>query len=265
MCSNSLSRLDRLTARLRELYEGDSKEAARFRYGLLAIDSITILFLIISTFFYGHPVVLALDVLFGVYILLDFLARFLISHHKVKFWFNILNLVDVLVMLSLLLAPLVGEGFAFLRAVRILRLLRSYRVLARLRRDIDFFKQYEDVIIRSVHMLIFLFLMTELVFVTQVRINEHIVDFIDALYFTVATLTTTGFGDIVLHGPFGKPLSIVIMVFGVSLFLRLIKAIFRPNKVRYVCTDCGLFLHENDAIHCKHCGRVLNIPSDGDP
>jgi voltage-gated potassium channel len=53
------------------------------------------------------------------------------------------------------------------------------------------------------------------------------------------------------------------MVFGVSLFLRLIQTIFRPSKVRYDCQQCGLFLHEADAVHCKHCGAVLNIPSDG--
>jgi voltage-gated potassium channel len=34
--------------------------------------------------------------------------------------------------------------------------------------------------------------------------------------------------------------------------------------VRYECPDCGLFLHENDAVCCKHCGKVLNIASDGD-
>lgn len=36
------------------------------------------------------------------------------------------------------------------------------------------------------------------------------------------------------------------MVFGVSLFLRLIQTMFRPNKMRYTCQHCGLFLHEAD-------------------
>lgn len=253
-----------LRTRLLALYEGDSHVADRFRYWLLAIDSFTILFLIASTFFYGHPAVLVFDIVIGLYILGDFIARLIISERKVKFWFNLLNLSDVVVILSLFLAPFVGDSFAFLRAIRVLRLLRSYRVLKRLRRDIDFFKKNEDVIIRSIHMFIFVFLMTELVLVSEMRSNDGILDFVDALYFTVATLTTTGFGDVTLIGPAGKLLSIVIMVCGVSLFLRLIKAIFRPNKVRYVCPDCGLFLHENDAVHCKHCGRVIHIPDDGD-
>lgn len=84
------------------------------------------------------------------------------------------------------------------------------------------------------------------------------------MYFTVTTLTTTGFGDITLKGEVGRLLSILIMVFGVSLFLRLIQTMFRPSKVRFTCQQCGLFLHEADAVHCKHCGAVLNIPSAGD-
>ncbi len=105
--------------------------------------------------------------------------------------------------------------------------------------------------------------MTELVFVTQVQNNPHVTNFLDALYFTIAALTTTGFGDVTLQGQSGRALSIIIMIFGVTLFLRLAHAMFRPSKVRFNCDDCGLFLHENDAVHCKHCGTVLNIPSDG--
>jgi hypothetical protein len=26
----------------------------------------------------------------------------------------------------------------------------------------------------------------------------------------------------------------------------------------------GLLWHDPDAVHCKHCGRVLNIPNEGD-
>jgi voltage-gated potassium channel len=56
---------------------------------------------------------------------------------------------------------------------------------------------------------------------------------------------------------------VVIMIFGVGLFLRLVQTIFRPQKVAHACPDCGLKRHEPDAVHCKHCGRLLNIPTEG--
>ena len=54
------------------------------------------------------------------------------------------------------------------------------------------------------------------------------------------------------------------MVFGVVLFLRLVQTIFRPQKVDQVCDQCGLRRHDPDAVHCKHCGLVINIETEGD-
>ena len=95
--------------------------------------------------------------------------------------------------------------------------------------------------------------------------NPAIHNYADALYFTVTTLTTTGFGDITLPGTWGRLLSVIIMIFGVSLFIRLIQVLFRPPKVEYECPDCGLRNHDADAVHCKHCGRVLHIAAEGIP
>ena len=250
-------------AKIFELYEGESESAHRFRYALLIVDIATIVFLIGSTFAYGHPVVEVLDIVFGLYLAADYAARLWIAPRKGAFVLSPLNLADAVATISFL-APLLGANFALLRAVRVLRLLRSYRVLSRLREDSRFFRTNEAIILSATNLFVFIFVMTELVFSLQVGINPKVTNFLDAMYFTITTLTTTGFGDVTLEGPSGRLLSIVIMIFGVSLFLRLIQTIFRPAKMRFACPHCGLFRHESDAVHCKHCGAVLNIPSDGD-
>jgi voltage-gated potassium channel len=162
-----------------------------------------------------------------------------------------------------LLAPAVTESFAFLRVLRALRLMRSYHVLRELRGASPFFARHEPVIFSALNLLVFIFVVSALVYVLQVRTNAQITDYVDALCFTVTTLTTTGFGDITLTGPEGRLLSVLIMIVGVSLFLRLIQTIFRPSRVDYECPDCGLKRHDRDAVHCKHCGRLLHIPNDG--
>jgi voltage-gated potassium channel len=73
----------------------------------------------------------------------------------------------------------------------------------------------------------------------------------------VATLTTTGFGDITLTGTSGRLLAIVMMIVGVSLFLRMVQVLFRPRKLHIRCSSCGLFEHERDAGYCKRCGALL--------
>jgi voltage-gated potassium channel len=148
--------------------------------------------------------------------------------------------------------------------LRALRLMRSYRVLADLRRDVPFFRRNEEVIQALINLLLFLFVVTAIVYIAQHKRNPEINDYLDALYFTVTTLTTTGFGDVTLVGDDGRILAILIMVLGVGLFLRLVQTCLRPAKINHRCPDCGLLRHEPDAVHCKHCGRVLAIDSEGD-
>ncbi len=59
-------------------------------------------------------------------------------------------------------------------------------------------------------------------------------------------------------------ISVVIMLAGVTLFLRLAQTMFRPSKVRFDCPTCRLQRHEPDAVHCKACGTVLQIPNEGE-
>ena len=64
-------------------------------------------------------------------------------------------------------------------------------------------------------------------------------------------------------GTVGRLISVVIMIFGVTLFLRLVRALLQPQKVRFACPRCGLQRHDFDAVHCKACGTILNIPDEG--
>ena len=203
-----------------------------------------------------------LDVAVGLFVLADFSARMAISRDRLREIAHPATWADVIAIVSFL-APLTSEGAAFLRILRTLRLLHAYQLLSRLREDFGFFRRNEDVIIAIVHLAVFIFIMTGVVYETQHKVSPHINNYVDALYFTVTTLTTTGFGDITLQGTAGRLLSVVVMIAGVTLFLRLAQVLFRPNKVRFPCPQCGLQRHEPDAVHCKACGIVLNIPDEG--
>lgn len=245
------------------LYGGSSRRARLFRYGLIVFDASTIIFFILTTPLDPTTAVLAIDVAIGLVILADLLARLWIAPSKPRMLRQVYTLADIVVVFSLLMAPLLWPNLAFLRVVRSLRLLHSYQVLRDLRGEAILFRRNEEVIISAVNLGVFIFLVTALVFALQVNVNPQINNFIDALYFTVTTLTTTGFGDITLIGDTGRLLAVVIMIVGVALFLRLAQTIFRPQKVRYKCPGCGLSRHEPDAIHCKHCGQEIQIETEG--
>jgi voltage-gated potassium channel len=246
---------------LRRLYEGDSRSAHRFRYGLLAFDLVTIAFLVVSSFLRWDGTQY-LDAGIGIILALDFLARLWLAPIKLKHLLSPLGIVDLIVIASLL-APLAGEGAAFLRILRLLRIGRSYLLMRRLKQDFAFMRRNEQTVMAAINLAVFVFVMTAIVYETQAGMNPKINNYADALYFNITALTTTGFGDIVLEGTWGRVLSSIIMICGVSLFLRLIQVMLRPLKVDHKCPQCGLRRHDFDAVCCKACGTVLDIEDEG--
>ncbi|MBC8268836.1 MAG: potassium channel family protein [Rhodospirillaceae bacterium] len=254
--------MSKLHQKLTRLYNGRSRQAVHFRYGLLAFDIATICFFIATSMVEMTPLIITLDFILAAILSVDFAVRFWIEKDRPRYMMQLMTWVDLIVIFTLM-APVLTGNFAFLRVMRALRLLRSYHVLKDLRGEFKFFAHNEDIIHSIVNLFVFIFFITAIVYVLEERINPEISTYMDALYFTVATLTTTGFGDITLHDDMGRGLSVVIMVFGVALFLRLVQTIFQPAKVRYKCPTCGLKRHDPDAIHCKHCGESLNIETKG--
>ncbi len=253
-------RLPRLRARLRELYHGTSPRAVRFRLSVIALDFLLIGFFVAAPFLRETPAYLAVD--YGVAFILaaDLTARAL-AQTRLKTWLRSPTVwIDIFVLVTLLF-PLWLFNLAFLRVLRLWSLFHS-----------DFFwetvgRRYDDTrweeVTKSVATLVtFVFVATGFVYTSFARVHPGITGYLDALYFTMTALTTTGFGDITLPGAWGKLLTIIIMVCGITLFVRLAQTLIRPYKVRFTCPTCGLMRHDQDAVHCKACGQLLNIPND---
>jgi len=244
-------------------YEGTGRGPYAFRLGLLVFDVLTIGYFLWAPFQdrgNSHP---ALDYVIGGVIALDLAARFYIAPTKRKFASRIVNWADLIVVITMF-APMFTQNFAFLRLLRAVRIIRAFTLLRRMKGVSGYLKQHEAIFDRITNLIVFIFMMAALVYVAQVDVNKDINNYVDALYFTVTSLTTTGYGDILMQGVWGRVLAIVIMVLGLTLFLRLLRAITLPNnKVEQACDTCGLSMHDPDAVHCKHCGRLMKIETKG--
>jgi voltage-gated potassium channel len=239
------------------------RPGARAAYALLALDIAALAWVIAESFLPRNAAVFAIDIAFGVLLATELIVRLRRSRAARRELLHPAGIADLLAVISFLLAPFFA-GWGFLRSLRTLRLLRSARLVAHLRHDLPLFRRNQDAFVAAADLLVFIVVMTGIVHATQQARNPDIANWADALYFTVTALTTTGFGDITLPGTMGRLISVVIMLAGVTLFLRLAQALFRPNKVRFRCHSCGLGRHEPDAVHCKACGALLNIPDDED-
>lgn len=248
---------------LRELYFGQGRRTRIFHLSLIAVDLVAIAYFLatvrIEHVSFYRVIDLAIFALFAA----ELAIRFWIDQRRPTFLFQLSTIADIVVLTSLVI-PLLVENLGFLRVLRTLRFLRVFRLSEQLRQLIPLRKRQEDVVTATINLFVFVFVVTSTVWVLEARINPDLNSWADALYFTVSTLTTTGYGDITLHDPIGRLLTVFIMIFGVALFIRLAQAIFRPAKVHYTCPHCGLQVHDPDASHCKHCGNVIHIETEGE-
>jgi voltage-gated potassium channel len=229
-----------------------------FANDLLLIANLAVIFISIASLFISTGRSFQyVEFGFGVFFAIEYLLRFWISRHKLEFLLRLVNVLDILVIASLLLTIFL-PNLAFLRILRTLQILRAYKFYGkRFDHHNQFIYRNFEIVTASVNIVVFLFVMSTFVYLQQGPINEGIVTYLDALYFTIATVTTTGFGDITVVGTGGKLLSIVIMILGVTLFFRLVKSIFVPSQLYSICPSCGQDHHSLDAHYCNQCGHKI--------
>lgn len=249
-----------LRAKLRALYHGRSRTAIRFRLGVIAVDIVIIAFFIAAPVLRQTSFFLPLDYAVAVVLAADLVARALAWGDFKKWLRRPIVWVDLFILATLLF-PVWLYNLGFLRVLRIWTLFNSeffWRTVGRRYED----TRIEETTKAAAALVTFLFVATGFVYTSFAYRFEGVGGYVDALYFTVTSLTTTGYGDIVLPGTWGRLLSIIIMIVGVTLFVRLGQTVFRSPKVRFQCPTCGLLRHDYDAVHCKACGTLLNIPND---
>lgn len=255
------TRFRRLRSTLRLLYHSPAPWAQRFQFSALVVDLAIIAFFIATPLLRESSSFLWIDYAIAAVLFADLLARALASTDVLR-WLRQLPVIVDIFILATLLAPTWLVNLGFLRILRLWTLTRTNVFWRPLRKR--GLGGYQETVQAVINLVVFLFIVTGFVYTAFAnRGGDGIEGYIDALYFTVATVTTTGFGDITLPGTGGKLASIAIMFIGISLFVRLAQSIFRPNKVSFPCPQCGLQKHEPDAVHCKACGHILNIPDDG--
>ena len=184
--------------------------------------------------------------------------------------YTMVDLLAILPTLSVLVlpVPVVALNVGFLRALRVVRVLRFYRFT----RDEEFFFGTIEVgTLRALKLLLtvltVLFVAAGLFYSAEHATNPGVDTFGDAFYYTVVTLTTVGFGDVVPVTATGRWVTVSAILAGVILIpwqaSKIVRAWTAEEKLEVTCPDCGLTRHDPDATHCKHCGHVIYQESEG--
>ena len=181
-------------------------------------------------------------------------------------WYGIVDLITILPFWLSLFTPAVGLQF-----FRILRVFKLYR----------FFKKYFDekkikretaskiLITKMIFTLgALIFISSGLIFTFESPVNNSINSFDDALYFSLVTITTVGFGDITPITKAGRFVVMIIVLSSIFLIPVYLASLLRSfistsDKQSITCKNCGLKYHDKNAVHCKMCGEVIYQEYDG--
>jgi voltage-gated potassium channel len=203
---------------------------------------------------------------------IEYLLRFWCAENKLRYLFSLYSLIDLLAVFPFLIGIF---NISFLRVFRWFRILRLVRFIEG--KTIFGYVSREDSAIFTrilLTLFIIIFVFSGLIYQVEHSHNSQAFKtFLDAVYFSVATMTTVGFGDVTPISQVGRLLTVLMILTGIALIPwqlgDLIKRLVKTqDRIQVPCLVCGLILHDTDARFCKNCGAPLQNPScpiEGNP
>lgn len=265
------------------IFEADTPVGKVFDIALLILIVLSILMVMLESIDsfsarYGDTL-LVIEWILTVIFTIEYVLRLYAVYHPWKYARSFFGIIDLLAILPTYIAFIFGGAQAFL-VIRALRLMRIFRIL-----KLGHFLsegQYIAAALRAsfTKITVFLFFISILVtilgaimYLIEGGSNDGFSNIPSAIYWAIVTLTTVGYGDITPTTAVGQMLSAVVMVLGYAIiavptgivtgeFIR--KARENRNNTQ-ACRYCGKEGHDDDALHCKYCGYLLNLPEiEGD-
>lgn len=198
----------------------------------------------------------------GVMFVLEYLARIWSAAKRLQYIFSFWGLVDLVAIV-----PFVFQGFG-LAYLRMLRVLRIFAIL-----KVAHYTRASDVLALSLlhsRSKIAVFLLTVSVFVCVLGFTMYTVEpetfptVPHALWWTIVTITTVGYGDYVPVTVLGKIIAgcAMVMAFGIIAVPTGIVAVEYGQAMRETtrgraCARCRRDQHLEPANYCATCGTAL--------
>ncbi len=261
------------------IFEADTPVGKAFDISLLVLIVFSIILVMlesIDTFTakYGDWLLL-MEWILTIVFTAEYVLRLYSVYHPWKYARSFFGIIDLLAILPTYISFFFGGAQAFL-VIRALRLMRIFRIL-----KLGHFLsegQYIASALRAslTKITIFLYFVTILVTILGAVMyfieggsNPGFSNIPKSIYWAVVTLTTVGYGDITPVTAIGQFLSAFVMIMGYAIIAvptgivtgELIKK-SRERVNSQACRYCGHEGHDDDAIHCKYCGNILNVENE---
>lgn len=183
---------------------------------------------------------------------LEYILRVFAARRRVAYIFSFYGLIDLLTWLPLLF---IGDGTLAIRLLRILRLLKFIRYLKALHLFLASLQDtIEIMLVVAFTVLIVIAISGNLIYAIE---PETIPNAFVGSWWSLVTMTTVGYGDIVPVSTGGKVIASILMVTGITIFAMLTGTIsVKISQIvsrTHVCIKCKCKLSDEYG-YCPHCG-----------
>ena len=257
-------------SRVRQVLDGsDTAVGAWVNVAIAVLILLSAALFAVQTYTLPHSLRTALNVVDQIILVLftlEYILRLWSAERPLRFLFSLYGLIDLVAIAPFLLS---FTDTRFLRLIRWLRILRLARFFEpkewSSRLWLNQFNNYQSLILARILFTLFaiIFIYSGGIYQAEHKVNaQAFTTFLDAVYFSVVTMTTVGFGDITPISEAGRGLTIAMIFTGIALIPTQVGDLIQQFvKVRnlspVVCTNCELKGHEEDAQFCRRCGEDL--------
>jgi voltage-gated potassium channel len=214
-----------------------------------------------------------LEWFFTVFFTIEYVLRLVCVQHPLRYARSTLGVIDILAIAPTWLA-LLFPGLQMLIAVRVLRMLRIFRIL-KLGAYIEEFSDLRDALVNS-RRKIAAFLSFVLVVVIVMGTLMYVVEGPEngftsvpaSVYWAITTMTTVGFGDITPNTNIGRLIASIMMLIGwgtLAVPTGIVTAEYTAHRTGALtpttrtCQNCLSIGHALTAKFCQDCGTQLPL------
>ncbi len=260
------------------IFEADTPAGKAFDVGLLAAIVLSVLAVMLDSVMeirssYGGLLDRA-EWVFTLLFSVEYLLRLLCSprpSHYARSFFGVVDLLAILPTYLSLLFP-GAESMAVIRGLRLLRIFRVFK----LGQFLGEASLLRSALASSRHK-ITVFLGTITILVTIIGTAMYLIEGEEngftsipaAIYWSIVTMTTVGYGDMAPATVSGKMLASVVMILGYSIIAvptgivtaEIVEGAAAARKITTrSCSNCLSEGHDQNATYCKDCAAPLEVP-----
>lgn len=206
---------------------------------------------------------------FTILFTIEYILRIYSIKKPLKYIFSFMGIIDFLSIIPTYLVFLYPPIHVLvdIRAIRLIRIFRVFKLSRYLRganvMQIALKSSRPKIIVFLLSVILIVIILGTLMYIVEGQKNgfENIPK---SIYWSVVTLTTVGYGDVVPITTFGKFLASIIMILGYGIIAvptGIVSAAIAKSAGKVTtqsCRVCSKEGHDLDAKHCKFCGSILN-------